>query len=1233
MTHKISVMILLVIIALASFVCSVKSDSHTVMVKPTDSNLTVCRDSVPCDTLSNLLSNESAIFRDESDLILKFLKGHHTINSLKTYIKIAQKRKVLWYGNDAMVFCKTGFTFVFDEIEILEIHSLNFLQCGNKIDHSRGKEQELHNISAALFLSNVNVFHCKAVTIAYSKGYGLLIFNHIRSAQINNCSFLYNNKDCKPNSTNNCVGGNIVLYFFTQQRVWQTTVNVSVKNCIFEGGSDLSETTSEYISCMYRQKMPYSVSTFRANSLAIIFAQKNYVVQFQVSKTKFSNITRNNYPAVVVHDYSDVSNMVEFDRSNFTNESLEHSAIFGHHQFFPLPFLAISKTNTAKMASVFFTIKNCSFNTSSAIHICVKPTTKNYSSTYSSLIRVNFTKFFPRDCYWSTREQPTVLIDGSKNSEVIWKYGNSNRKETNTVEFTNCHFNSKRGQITALQIQNSQIVLRNCKFYYFRRTAVIVVNSIITSDGCNVFSLNNGRYGGAMRLNRSLMFITSNSKLCISRNNASYGGGIFAIPIELKTNNSFCTFNIKTSETITKEVIILEKNRARYGGHSIFAASSLYICTGKGQYKVTTNTASLPHYIRIIPLLDENYTEVSSPANRLCLCKNNKPQTNKCNHIEKTVFPGQIFNVSLIVLGELNGSTAVITTTRPTSYFTLNLDNKLYFSHRMCETFNYSVHKPKRNSHPIHFRVKISNDTPKPIRSKNKKPFTILTYLSSCPPGLNYSKTSQICVCSHFIEKFDMTCDNKRGIIHINKDRQWISFDENLSKVAIAMFPLDYLVAGKKDVNVSEPDEQCNFNRSGVLCGACPPNFSMVLGNSNCRECPNVHLLLIIPFALAGVALVVLLLKCNLTVSVGHINGIIFYANIVQVNKALLFPQKGVVYEIFSTSISWLNLDLGIETCFFANMDTYAKVCLQFVFPVYLWIIVGLIILAAYCSSRMGRLIGDNSVPVLATLLLLSYAKLLRTIIAAVTFAYIEFEDGTRIAVWLHDGNVKYLYSKHIALFLIALLFLFTYILPLILLVSLAPCLQAWSHHRGFRWVNRLKPFLDAYQGPYNDKFRYWTGLLLLARLVLFVVYAANFKSDCSMNFFWTIAVTVLLIAVLLGKPVYRHRIANRIELFCLVNIMILYSVNWLTSKTDYEEWRPIGLVTTYTSVAVIILTFFFIILYQQTKLCSCICTKLLKSREHGENTDGELTVSIPTSSVVELEECDQLKEPLLDSD
>ena len=67
--------------------------------------------------------------------------------------------------------------------------------------------------------------------------------------------------------------------------------------------------------------------------------------------------------------------------------------------------------------------------------------------------------------------------------------------------------------------------------------------------------------------------------------------------------------------------------------------------------------------------------------------------------------------------------------------------------------------------------------------------------------------------------------------------------------------------------------------------------------------------------------LVLLLIICNLTVSMGTINGLIFYANIVWVNnanffktfKTLTFGLK-VFQQVLAVFIAWLNLDLGIET-------------------------------------------------------------------------------------------------------------------------------------------------------------------------------------------------------------------------------------------------------------------------------------------------------------------------------
>ena len=228
-----------------------------------------------------------------------------------------------------------------------------------------------------------------------------------------------------------------------------------------------------------------------------------------------------------------------------------------------------------------------------------------------------------------------------------------------------------------------------------------------------------------------------------------------------------------------------------------------------------------------------------------------------------------------------------------------------------------------------------------------------------------------------------------------------------------------------------------------------------------------------------GIALILLLLICQLTVATGTLSGVVFYANIVGINQTLFLPVETT--DALSVFIAWLNLDFGVESCFYNGMDAYSKTWLQFVFPVYIWMIVGLLILVSHFSDKFAKLLGNNPVSVLATLILLSYAKILRTIIAAINVTYLEYEYPTYSkGVWLYDANINYLSGKHIPLFLVAMFsFLFIF-LPYTLLLLFGQWLQAMSHLRLCAWVNRLKPFMDSYHAPYKAKYRYLPGLLLL---------------------------------------------------------------------------------------------------------------------------------------------------------
>ena len=196
---------------------------------------------------------------------------------------------------------------------------------------------------------------------------------------------------------------------------------------------------------------------------------------------------------------------------------------------------------------------------------------------------------------------------------------------------------------------------------------------------------------------------------------------------------------------------------------------------------------------------------------------------------------------------------------------------------------------------------------------------------------------------------------------------------------------------------------------------------SLVIGSSRCIECSNSHnVALLLAFAAAGVFLVFFILVLNLAVTQGlaMLTESSFYANIIWAYKMILFPTdigRNYLVTILQVFVAWLNLDCGIETCFFIGLDTYWKTWLQFVFPFYIWAIAGVIIVACRYSSCLTNLIGSRAVPLLATLFLQSYMKLLRTVIDATSAAVIaEYPQNTSYTVWYLDGNLPYCQHPHI---------------------------------------------------------------------------------------------------------------------------------------------------------------------------------------------------------------------------
>ena len=280
-----------------------------------------------------------------------------------------------------------------------------------------------------------------------------------------------------------------------------------------------------------------------------------------------------------------------------------------------------------------------------------------------------------------------------------------------------------------------------------------------------------------------------------------------------------------------------------------------------------------------------------------------------------------------------------------------------------------------------------------------------------------------------------------------------------------------------------------------------------------------------------------------------------------------------------SVFIAWLNLDFGIETCFYDGMDAYSKTWLQFVFPTYVWVLVGLIIFISNYSHRFVKLLGNNSVSVLATLILLSYTKILHTLIAVFYITYLEYPTYNK-GVWLYDANIDYLSGKHIPLFLVSVLVFLFLFLPYTLLLLFGQWLQAISHLRLFSWVNsaRLKPFMDSYHAPYKAKHRYWPGLLLVLRFVLLLVFVSNPQQDPTVNLLAIIVGTgILHIWVCISGGVYKNWCLDILEGSFTLNLIILATTTMIYSVSCS---RGNQLAVGYTSVSIALATFICILTY-----------------------------------------------------
>ena len=775
----------------------------------------------------------------------------------------------------------------------------------------------------------------------------------------------------------------------------------------------------------------------------------------------------------------------------------------------------------------------------------------------------------------------------------------------NTIR-TNIDFPGTVVYATGNRQTDSLIGVISSKLYFINNTGqhcggiTLSMGRLLLNRGATItFKSNYGDKGGALSFfGQSNMYVgnvddSSNITVYFINNHAQKGGAIYiedrdhltaagrrltGFVVKLDYNNSFHKFKG------TFKLSFLN-NTAVIGGDNIYGGWIDWTEDRQG------NVVYNPNAEHALEFIDDN--DVSSNPTRVCMCMDHVVN---CSIIEHSVdiFPGQTLTLEAVAVGQRFGSvvSVVVATFNPARSGQVQGSQNVQIVQRACTTLMYTIMSPNSEERLV-IRPTESEAAPANLSGTNQyallfQQFSILFKIKKCPLAFKLDHMEHKCICISSITEHNLNCDLNNHTI-LRNIHQWVGMtyiytkpDENPGIISHQNCPFDYCRkdADSTSIHMEFHNRQCAFNRSGILCGQCQTNFSHILGSSRCKKCSDIMVFAIVPIVIvAGMLLIVFLMVLDLTVSTGTINGLIFYANIIRALHSTYFTPD-ISNSFMSRFIAWINLDLGVETCFYNGLDAYAKTWFQFVFPFYIWILVIIIIVSSHYSTIASRLNGRNAVQVLATLFLLSYTKLLRLVITVFSSTTITYPDGFVRSVWLYDGNVDFLEGKHLFLFIATLLLILCLSLPYTFTLVIYQWLLKISHLPMMFWLRKLKPLFDAYTGPYKVQHRYWTGLLLIVRIGVLVVVSLNRSNNPSTNLLMVaIMSSVLLLWLYFTRWVYESFLNNCLEVLFLCNLSVTSTALLFELSIDKQSS-----VMTLASTGVAFAIFICILIYHILK-------------------------------------------------
>ena len=1139
-------------ILVASLLQAIATNTNVYHIHPTNHNLSEFIGYTLQSYINHTKMHSFYNKDDHSNSKLFLLPGKHF---LQTHFVVKNAYNFSIHGNNSIIYCKEQIIgIVFFEVRGVMLNNIEIINCGATYINKKAGTQD----NSAVYLSGCTDVNMYGISIMVHSGTNGIVAVNINASERNKKSvFQY------ITITTSCIkaplpsSGILFHYhdYYSEIRPQQYINEVHLSN--------------------YKYKTIGPCNDSFALHIATNQTQTKFDVFIKILDTNFHNLNNSG----VLHYHGESCGGFLRSIAYFKNCSVKHNQGNNYLKLFHIVisynlstfnFKNKYTTGVCDKQMNIITLKDCAFVNNSNMESIVHALLQN---SLSGNVLINIENSIFADNY------DTEIIKINSHVKLLWTV-------THYINLTNTIISSNKHSQVGHNLMSSangfirfvkSVIIKNNRY----KTIIRLYISIITFKGYSEFSANTASF--ILNSKRGSYYVLQEcSTVNITKN---FVHSIMRAEIILNDDSKpFCHFqfngnNIDLAEDISKNssvhyhielidnVYLEPKNVVQVHRSTLYYEDCTWF--KNAPFSSTNSSVVYSQVIKEIPKYANKSTILMTKLLSICPCDNSS--YNCSQRYIGTVFPGQTLTIKLRIIK--------VPPFKRSFIYSLSRTKNISQACHLLNPFEIEQEHQSDKCDEHNYAI-WSNLTDCELYLSSFWEITEILYVKmrACPAGFILCEQKQTCSCDPILYPYVTSCSLNDETI-LRPANSWVyayQVNQKYQYKVSMLCPYNHCLPHSSHLNLSMPDSQCKFHRTGLLCRQCQQGLSTIFGSSQCKQCSNFYLFIIIPIVIAGVALVIVLFIFNLTVTSGTINTFIFYVNIISINYSTFFPE---CYSIDCLLLSLSNLDLGFETCFYDGMDGYSKALLQLVFPIYLIFIAFVLIIASRHSTTIQRITSHRALHVLATLFLLSYTKFL-LIVCQVLFFYseiIHLPSKHITLVWSLDVNIPLFGVKFLIAFIICLVIFIILLHFNILLLFTRQLLR-------FKYINNFKPLLDAYFGPYKDNHFYWTGLQLILRAVFFGLSAFHRNVNLISG--------IILLGFLLSFQglvcPFKSMHKNIQESLIILNLQAIYA---LALYSDDDTNANIQIMQV---LILLVLVYFFIVFSYHCSMSISICSKVI---------------------------------------